>query len=657
MTALHAASIHGGDGAAAGCVENLQGDKRPATAASSPATEHTAISEVGDIVRNNEEYMLVYRAIEALKAQLCRAKSDMGILVSLRKHALAQPLEYVESVVSGTAPAAPPRQEVVDVPLVDADVYLHSASPAAAARYAAFAPPPRTAPARMHAAVRAGPAVQRSKPVRSAAPRSHTLVRTKQQYSGEPLTANAGQLTGNTAVATPEHSPVRSGHDSLEAAGMRTAPIGVGRVAGHLDGAWASPQTAPRVIRANTEPVGAMDGGGGATQAATLPSTPTRSSKSQKVFTSKMLAEFRRQASDNNGDDEPPLDEHQVCSSGINGAHHQGSDKPLLLSGIHRVLPPGTNSDDSSAAAKREQARNFSRPGSAKPKSKAKAKAHGTTRGGSSGDNMPKPPSYNQAWSDEEQMRLEQLLAEFPEEEVANHRWRKISEALGTRTMRQVASRVQKYFIKLAKAGLPVPGRVPDTSGWTSIGRNDSGATAAATPPASRPGRRKRKRVDFTSSEGEDDEEIGDIDIDMDGRSDDDTAAPPVDRKGKQVDWLGGAFDDGAAGFELGPAMASSSSSAAAFQTPALRSAKAVHLGYRCDSCLAEPIVGIRWHCLECHGAHTVDLCDECREEGVFETDRHIPTHSFHARREAEMEPYYANEVAAPALHEYSYLA
>ena len=30
-----------------------------------------------------------------------------------------------------------------------------------------------------------------------------------------------------------------------------------------------------------------------------------------------------------------------------------------------------------------------------------------------------------------------------------------------SRSMRKVASRVQKYFIKLAKAGLPVPGRLP----------------------------------------------------------------------------------------------------------------------------------------------------------------------------------------------------
>ena len=30
----------------------------------------------------------------------------------------------------------------------------------------------------------------------------------------------------------------------------------------------------------------------------------------------------------------------------------------------------------------------------------------------------------------------------------------------------QVASRVQKYFIKLAKAGLPIPGRMPNVGNY-----------------------------------------------------------------------------------------------------------------------------------------------------------------------------------------------
>lgn len=68
--------------------------------------------------------------------------------------------------------------------------------------------------------------------------------------------------------------------------------------------------------------------------------------------------------------------------------------------------------------------------------------------------------THKRAWSDKEQRRLEELLEIYPDEKVQARRFAKISEALGTRTPRQVASRIQKYFLKLAKHGLPVPGKV-----------------------------------------------------------------------------------------------------------------------------------------------------------------------------------------------------
>lgn len=40
-------------------------------------------------------------------------------------------------------------------------------------------------------------------------------------------------------------------------------------------------------------------------------------------------------------------------------------------------------------------------------------------------------------------------------------RFAKIARALGNRTTKQVASRLQKFFKKLHSAGMPVPGRVP----------------------------------------------------------------------------------------------------------------------------------------------------------------------------------------------------
>jgi hypothetical protein len=73
--------------------------------------------------------------------------------------------------------------------------------------------------------------------------------------------------------------------------------------------------------------------------------------------------------------------------------------------------------------------------------------------------NQKKPETFNQLWTPEEQKRLEELLVIYPPEQIEMERFRKIARALGNRTPLQVQSRVQKYFIKLQKAGLPVPGR------------------------------------------------------------------------------------------------------------------------------------------------------------------------------------------------------
>ncbi|KAG8192283.1 hypothetical protein JTE90_002108 [Oedothorax gibbosus] len=72
-----------------------------------------------------------------------------------------------------------------------------------------------------------------------------------------------------------------------------------------------------------------------------------------------------------------------------------------------------------------------------------------------------KPNKIGQYWTAEEQKRLEELLVQFPPEDVESRRWEKIANCLENRTPIQVASRVQKYFIKLMKAGIPIPGRMP----------------------------------------------------------------------------------------------------------------------------------------------------------------------------------------------------
>lgn len=64
-----------------------------------------------------------------------------------------------------------------------------------------------------------------------------------------------------------------------------------------------------------------------------------------------------------------------------------------------------------------------------------------------------KPETFKKPWTVEEQLRLEELLVEYPPERNESNRYRKISEALGTRNLRQVCSRVQKYNMKMKKVG------------------------------------------------------------------------------------------------------------------------------------------------------------------------------------------------------------
>ena len=52
-----------------------------------------------------------------------------------------------------------------------------------------------------------------------------------------------------------------------------------------------------------------------------------------------------------------------------------------------------------------------------------------------------KQRSASQPWTNEEQRRLEELLLQFPSEDVEMERWKKIAKALGNRTAIQVQSR------------------------------------------------------------------------------------------------------------------------------------------------------------------------------------------------------------------------
>ncbi|XP_015124990.1 ZZ-type zinc finger-containing protein 3 [Diachasma alloeum] len=192
-----------------------------------------------------------------------------------------------------------------------------------------------------------------------------------------------------------------------------------------------------------------------------------------------------------------------------------------------------------------------------------------------------KPETFNQLWTAEEQRRLEELLIEYPPEEVEMKRWTKIANALGNRTPKQVSSRVQKYFIKLLKAGLPIPGRGPKVKTDFKKGlhhRNLKGLL--------------RRSTFFPHQDFNDYEEREET-----------RSHPSITTEDSEDD--------------AGPSTGSEETSELR-QIQLLKRIKTEkeeqgplyqHFGYKCSICDEEPLKGTRWHCTECPD---VDLCSDC---------------------------------------------
>ncbi|KAI9206214.1 uncharacterized protein BJ171DRAFT_43263 [Polychytrium aggregatum] len=186
------------------------------------------------------------------------------------------------------------------------------------------------------------------------------------------------------------------------------------------------------------------------------------------------------------------------------------------------------------------------------------------------------------AWTEDEQQQLDHLLLIYPEEPVANHRWEKIANAMGTRTAGQVWSRYQKQVLR-AKAG-----RLAGASG--SHRTSTKGQWASA---------KDRGR----DSDPDQDE----ISIDPGLRNTKEyKEMQKLKRMLKRKRML-----------------------------PKAHRSDPVHHGYKCDSCEAEPIVGVRWKCNDCPTEEQVDLCNDCVGQ-PFENDHHTAAHTFEKIEEAD---------------------
>ncbi|KAL0966972.1 hypothetical protein UPYG_G00302920 [Umbra pygmaea] len=220
-----------------------------------------------------------------------------------------------------------------------------------------------------------------------------------------------------------------------------------------------------------------------------------------------------------------------------------------------------------------------------------------------------KPDTFNQLWTVEEQKKLEQLLLKFPPEEVESKRWQKIADALGNRTAKQVASRVQKYFIKLTKAGIPVPGRTPNMCMYSKKVSNKrqhhlnkhlyrpSTFLTSYEPPVYMDEEDERSAYyrSLQDPSGDESEEDG----------------VPVELRNLP---------------EYKELLELKKMKKHKLQEIQAESSVALHHGYKCDVCGMEPIQGVRWHCQECPSDSAVDFCSNC-SDCPYQTERHSPNH------------------------------
>ncbi|KAF9280957.1 ZZ-type zinc finger-containing protein 3 [Linnemannia elongata] len=291
-------------------------------------------------------------------------------------------------------------------------------------------------------------------------------------------------------------------------------------------------------------------------------------------------------------------------------------------------------------------------------------KGKGYSREGSGARDEPKPPLYNIPWSDEEQRLLEKLLDEYPDEPVAAQRFQKISAAMGTRTPKQVASRVQKYFIKLVKAGLEAPGRMNyslETSKAKSKGapptakgkkRKDGPGGEAA--PKGKAGRPRKKDAGETGASGSGAAGGGG------GASG--GGGSTKKQKPKSLLGSGSGRTSGTQYLHYSSAptvymseeddedsvqdmLAASHTVSSSVPDGGIAS----HIGFSCDSCGVDPILGIRYSCMDCEELGGTDLCGPCYNSGVYHNELHLLSHRFHAIETSEVPSYSHSQPYRPA--------
>ncbi|GFR94001.1 ZZ-type zinc finger-containing protein 3-like [Elysia marginata] len=245
-----------------------------------------------------------------------------------------------------------------------------------------------------------------------------------------------------------------------------------------------------------------------------------------------------------------------------------------------------------------------------------------------------KSATFNQLWTSEEQ-QSEQCSVTSP---------------VATLSILDVASRVQKYFLRLAKEGLPIPGRMPNLATYVKKGSHRH---------------HRYNRIYQTSTFMQ-------------------THTPPV--------WMRDEDDD--QGFSLHTSFGAKPGNGSEDNTPAMsetastrddssdednlpeelvntpeyqelqrlkrlkkqmlsqqKNSATKHIGYKCDKCGCEPIIGTRWHCIDCPADLSYDFCEDCSDSS-FQKDKHNSSHRLHPYMHAVLDSDYMSNTTM----DYNYL-
>lgn len=187
-----------------------------------------------------------------------------------------------------------------------------------------------------------------------------------------------------------------------------------------------------------------------------------------------------------------------------------------------------------------------------------------------------KPETFKKPWTVEEQLRLEELLVEYPPERNESNRYRKISEALGTRTLRQVCSRVQKYNMKMKKVGSIKANASPKNLNKKTVFLSHKNTGALLKPTTFIPSTTLIDDVDVYNA-NHDNFNVNHKNIEM--------------SKKIKLNILNEVLQD-----KLSD-----------------NSISIEHNSFKCCVCQSSPIVGTRWSCKDCPAiGKNSDFCNDC---------------------------------------------